>query len=202
MTKNGEFYGLHYYEEILVAKEQFEKDLNEYLQTIDDTDDLKPVVYVTSRIKDPDSLKEKLRVRGLEETYEAAMEGGIHDIIGFRIICAFTDDVYNVFHYFEQRSKYSVELVKDYIKEPKENGYRSLHVILTITLDNGIHIPLELQIRTIAQDAWATLEHKLKYKKELGTNTTLLEKELKRCATLAATLDCDMSAMKDMLRET
>jgi len=201
-TENAAFYGTQYYEEIAAARAKIEHDIEAYHGSIPD-DDFKPIIYHTSRIKSPNSLKAKLRKRGLEETYEAAVNGGVDDIIGFRIVCAFTDDVFAVKEFFASHGDYEIVNVSNYIQEPKESGYRSLH--LAIKIIDGAGFPMakgmiaEIQIRTIAQDTWANVEHKLKYKKELGADGELFAKELKRCAEKTAALDFELSAIRDAI---
>ncbi len=149
-----------------------------------------PFEYIKSRLKTADSIAQKLIRRGYEPTLENARQL-IDDIAGIRIICAFTDDIYRVAEIIESQLEISVLKVKDYIKNPKPNGYRSFHMIIQVPvtlIDTVENVRLEIQIRTIAMDFWASLEHKMKYKfdKEIPDDLTA---ELKDCAEIVASLD-------------
>ena len=149
-----------------------------------------PFEYIKSRLKTADSIAQKLIRRGYEPTLENARQL-IDDIAGIRIICAFTDDIYRVAEIIESQLGISVLKVKDYIKNPKPNGYRSFHMIIQVPvtlIDTVENVRLEIQIRTIAMDFWASLEHKMKYKfdKEIPDDLTA---ELKDCAEIVASLD-------------
>lgn len=199
MTDNGEFYGVHYYEELQSACDKVNGDIQAYVDRTSGNDDLKPVVYYTHRIKSPQSLKAKLAMRGLPQTYESALENGIHDIVGFRIVCAFQEDVYTTEEMFLDNPDYEIVRVKDYIAEPKPNGYRSLHLITRLTNGDAAGVYVEIQIRTIAMDTWATLEHKLKYKKDIDDGYGSLTAQLRKCADDITSVDCDMSAIRDVV---
>lgn len=149
-----------------------------------------PIEYIKSRLKTSDSISQKLIRRGYEPTLENARQL-IDDIAGVRIICAFTDDIYRVAGIIESRLEINVLKVKDYIQNPKPNGYRSYHMIIEVPvmlIDAVENVRLEIQIRTIAMDFWASLEHKMKYKfdKEIPDG---LKGELKDCAESVASLD-------------
>jgi putative GTP pyrophosphokinase len=117
MTDNGEFYGVHYYEELTDACDKVDADIHAYMEKTGKNDDLKPIVYCTHRIKSPSSLRQKLAKRGLPQTYESALENGIHDIVGFRIVCAFQEDVYATkATLFDDNPDYEIVNVKDYVK--------------------------------------------------------------------------------------
>ena len=118
------------------------------------------VLYTTSRIKSPESACRKLRQRGLPATAQAALTR-IRDAVGVRVICAFQDDVYQMAQYLEERPEFAVLQTKDYISHPKENGYRSYHLILGILDGPGKGMTVEVQLRTIAIDCWASLEHQI-----------------------------------------
>lgn len=149
-----------------------------------------PIEYIKSRLKTADSISAKLVRRGYAPTLTNAKKY-IDDIAGVRIICAFTDDIYEVAQIIEQNMGFDVVLVKDYIKNPKPNGYRSYHMIVEVPvrLTDGVEkVRAEIQIRTIAMDFWASLEHKMRYKfyKEIPDN---LKEELTACAEIVASLD-------------
>ena len=149
-----------------------------------------PIEYIKSRLKTADSISAKLVRRGYAPTLTNAKKY-IDDIAGVRIICAFTDDIYEVAQIIEQNMGFDVVLVKDYIKNPKPNGYRSYHMIVEVPvrLTDGVEkVRAEIQIRTIAMDFWASLEHKMRYKfyKEIPDD---LKEELTACAEIVASLD-------------
>ncbi|KFF31396.1 RelA/SpoT domain protein [Bifidobacterium bombi DSM 19703] len=128
-----------------------------------------PIHHMERRLKSVNSIVGKLKRRGLELSIPA-IKDNLFDIAGIRVICNYRDDVYSVANYLSSQSDIQVLRVKDYIKNPKQNGYRSLHVIYAVPvfLSNGEHYtPVEVQFRTIAMDYWASLEHALRYKSDL-----------------------------------
>ena len=158
-----------------------------------------PIHQINSRLKSRESIFGKLRRKGLPETIEAAEEN-LSDIAGIRVICNYVDDIYLVAKLLTRQR--DVELVeeKDYIKNPKESGYRSLHLVIRIPVFLSSHsemVPVEVQIRTIAMDFWASLEHQLRYKSEHET-TRKLRMRLQKCAETSAALDAEM---QDIYRE-
>ncbi|MBQ6267530.1 MAG: RelA/SpoT domain protein [Clostridia bacterium] len=159
-------------------------------------EDLQPIVYSCSRIKQPDSMLRKLRSRGLPATREAAL-GSVYDAVGLRIICSFASDVYHVVSQLERDPRITVLVKKDYLAFPKPNGYRSMHLCIRY-LETGVLA--EIQIRTIAMDFWATLEHQLKYKKTVSDDA-LIRRELKRCADEIASADLSMQTIREILKE-
>lgn len=159
--------------------------------------DRNPISGVYSRLKDGKSIFEKMRRKSLDISLEN-MEEHIYDIAGIRVICPFLDDVYDLERALLEQDDITLVKRKDYIKNPKSNGYRSLHLVVAVPifLSGGKRlVKVELQIRTIAMDSWASLEHQLRYKKEfcLTQNT---ERELKRCAELSAELDTRMEMLR------
>ena len=167
------------------------------LTVSDDT--IKPIVYFRSRIKSPQSALEKLRRQGLPQTKEAALHS-IYDGIGLRIVCAFTEDVYGIVEKLKEHPALRILKEKDYYSYPKPNGYRSYHLRVEITAGDGEAFFAEIQVRTIALDFWATLEHRLKYKKDLP-HEALIRSELKRCADEIASVDLSMQTIRDILKE-
>jgi putative GTP pyrophosphokinase len=157
-----------------------------------------PIEHMKSRIKSPGGIVKKLQRKGLAVTVENAQEY-IHDIAGVRITCSFNSDIYTLYEAICRQDDIEVVRVKDYIKNPKPNGYRSLHLIVTVPvfLSNGTEkVQVEIQIRTIAMDFWASLEHKIYYKfeKEIPDE---LQMELKKAAEAAHFLDEKMKAIND-----
>ena len=154
-----------------------------------------PVEHCLARIKSEESMREKCRRQNLPETTESALKV-IHDAIGIRVVCAFISDVYSVRDHLRTMDKVEVIEEKDYIKQSKPNGYRSLHMILQY--DNEYYV--EIQIRTISMDTWAALEHHMRYKKKVSKNDGLISAELKRCADELASTDMSMQTIRDMIR--
>ena len=155
-----------------------------------------PIEHLLGRIKSEESMREKCRRKGLPETPESALEK-IHDAIGLRVVCAFLDDVYTIRDRLLALPRIRLVEEKDYIRHVKPNGYRSFHMIIIV--DEKIYA--EIQLRTISMDTWAALEHHLKYKKEMGSNTALISAELKRCADELASTDSSMQTLRDMIQE-
>ncbi|MBR5116529.1 MAG: GTP pyrophosphokinase family protein [Lachnospiraceae bacterium] len=153
-----------------------------------------PVEHVECRIKSDESMREKLRRKGFEETQDNAIHA-VHDAVGIRVVCSFLKDVYAVRDHLVSLPEYEVAEEKDYIRHVKPNGYRSYHLILKCHGD----LYAEVQIRTISMDTWAALEHHMKYKKSLNENVPLIEAELKRCADELASTDLSMQTIKDMI---
>ena len=159
-----------------------------------------PFESINSRIKSPVSILEKMHRKGYELSAES-IEKNLADIAGIRVICSFPDDIYATAKLLTQQDDITVLEVKDYIKQPKENGYRSLHLILEVPIflsEQKKNMKVEVQFRTIAMDFWASLEHKLKYKKNIG-NAEEISKELKECAEASAALDLRMQALRDRI---
>lgn len=149
-----------------------------------------PIETITSRIKEPMSIAEKLQRKGLAVTIDN-MVNKLYDIAGIRVTCPFISDVYHVTQMLLSQNDIQLVELKDYIKHPKENGYRSLHLIVKVGVffsDQKRDIPVEIQIRTIAMDFWASLEHQLHYKKDYKMPADICE-ELKSCADVIASTD-------------
>ena len=158
--------------------------------------DYNPIEHVSSRVKSPDSLMEKITRRGIDQDL-AAIREHITDIAGIRVTCSFVKDAYRLFDLLTQQDDVTVLLVKDYIATPKPNGYKSLHAIVEIPvfLSTGkVNVPVEIQFRTIAMDFWASLEHKIFYKYDRNVPDELLA-ELKDAADTAAALDARMERL-------
>jgi len=165
------------------------------------THDYNPIEHVSSRVKSPDSLVEKVQRKGIDGDF-ASIRRSITDIAGIRITCSFTADVYRLFDLLTAQDDVRVLQVKDYIASPKSNGYKSLHAILEVPvfLSTGrIEVPVEVQFRTIAMDFWASLEHKIYYKYATRVPDELLE-SLKDAAETAAELDARMERLHRQIR--
>jgi len=159
--------------------------------------DYNPIVSIQSRLKDPKSIKEKLERIGSPSTLEA-VEHDLNDVAGVRVICSLPQDVYMIAEALLSQDDVILIQRKDYIANPKSNGYRSLHLIVEVPIflsNTKKMIKVEIQLRTIAMDCWATLEHQLNYKKGLEP-CEAMAKELKECAELSAQLDFRMEAVR------
>lgn len=160
-----------------------------------------PIEHITSRIKSPQSIAKKMRHNQRELTVENIIRY-INDVAGIRIICSFTSDIYRIANLISKQSDVKVLKVKDYIKTPKENGYTSYHMIISVPIflsDEVIPTKVEIQIRTIAMDFWASLEHKMYYKFE-GNAPTHIRRELKECADIVSFLDQKMLALNEEIK--
>ncbi|MBR3869514.1 MAG: GTP pyrophosphokinase family protein [Clostridia bacterium] len=159
--------------------------------------DRNPIADVKSRLKSVESIKDKLRRKNLPITCES-IEKNINDVAGIRVICTFIDDVYMLADAFLSQDDITLIQKKDYIENPKPNGYRSLHLIVEVPIflaEEKKFMRVEIQLRTIAMDFWASLEHQLNYKKNIS-NADMIQQELKNCAEVNAELDRRMSEIK------
>lgn len=163
--------------------------------------DRNPIETIKTRLKSPESIIEKLRRKKIPFNAEA-IEEKMSDIAGVRVICAFSEDIYELSEYLLRQDDIFLVEKKDYIVNPKPNGYRSLHLIVETPIflhDEKRMMKVEVQLRTIAMDFWASLEHRMYYKK--GKNSTSLRSELKECAEISAALDLRMQAIRSQLEE-
>lgn len=165
--------------------------------------DRNPISSIKTRLKRPESILDKLNRKNLPKTVEV-IEENLYDIAGIRVVCSFCDDVYMLADALLKQDDITLIEKKDYIKNPKPNGYRSLHLIVSIPIflaNEKRAMNVEIQLRTIAMDFWATLEHQLKYKKD-NHLTEEMEAELKKCAEENSLLDIRMENLRkkiDML---
>lgn len=164
-----------------------------------------PIESIKTRIKSPESIKEKLTRRGFAVNCEN-IENQLNDIAGIRVICSFIDDIYMLADCLLNQDDITLIERKDYIKNPKENGYRSLHLVVEVPifLQNEKRLmKVEVQLRTIAMEFWANLEHKLRYKKDLSEDVTALTSaELLECAEMSANLDLKMQNVRNIIENT
>ncbi len=164
--------------------------------------DHNPIHHIESRLKKPNSIVKKAIDKNISLTEKDIMKN-IHDIAGIRVICNYVDDVYVVAQLLINQDDIKVIAIKDYIQKPKESGYRSLHLVLEIPifLAEGVQpIHVEVQMRTIAMDFWASLEHRLKYKTENNVPQDIRD-ELKECAKDIAQLDEKMQNIHNRLEQ-
>ena len=152
-----------------------------------------PIEMIKSRVKKPESIIEKLSRRNLSLDINSMVEN-LYDIAGVRVICSFVDDIYDIATMLVRQDDVKVLAIKDYIKNPKPNGYRSYHMIIEIPVffsDKKQSVRVEVQIRTIAMDFWASVEHKIKYKKEIDGADEIIN-ELKECADIISSTDAKL----------
>ena len=162
-----------------------------------------PIEYIKSRIKTPNSIAKKLSRHGLENSMENMVEH-INDIAGVRIVCSFTSDIYRLAEMIGKQKEFTILYIKDYMKHPKESGYRSYHMLITVPIQttNGINpTKVEIQIRTIAMDFWASLDHQLKYKKDIGAAADEISEDLRQCAEVIAATDQHMLQIRKSIEE-
>lgn len=160
-----------------------------------------PIEHITSRIKSTESIAKKMRHNNKEITLENIVKY-INDVAGIRIICSFTSDIYRIADLISEQSDVKVLKVKDYIMTPKDNGYTSYHMIISVPVflsDTVINTKVEIQIRTIAMDFWASLEHKIYYKFD-GNAPERIRSELKDCAEIVAYLDKKMLSLNEEIK--
>ena len=189
-----------YYRGALMEIETKFKVLNESLSL---THDRNPIETIKCRLKDPKSIIEKLWRKNLDISLEV-MEQEIMDIAGVRVICAFPEDVYLLAEYLLRQDDIKLIEIKDYIQNPKPSGYRSLHLIVQVPIflaDCKKMINVEIQLRTIAMDFWASLEHKMRYKHHLE-DAEEIAKELKACAQAIEDLDNAMQSIRNRIDRT
>ena len=158
-----------------------------------------PIDHITTRIKSPESILEKLQRKNSPMTLQSLKEN-VRDIAGVRIICPFLSDVYEVANILTRQNDVHLVQTKDYIQHPKENGYRSLHVLITVDvhLSSSVReVPVELQIRTIAMNCWAGVEHQIRYKKNV--EDAEMNEVLLRCARLMNEADTSLQQLIDKM---
>lgn len=161
-----------YFSEQMLLYRAAIKKINMMLETLDDEfhvkNDYNPIHHIETRLKTPRSIFDKLKKRGFPITMQS-IHDNLTDIAGIRVICNYIDDAYRIADLLIAHNDITLLEKKDYISNPKPSGYRSLHLIVDVSVymsDGSVMVPAEIQIRTIAMDYWATLEHRLKYKNE------------------------------------
>ena len=159
-----------------------------------------PIEYIKSRIKTPESIVKKLKRNNYESTIDN-MVNHVNDIAGIRLVCSFTSDIYRLAEMIGRQNDLTVVSVKDYIRHPKESGYKSYHMLVTVPIfltDRVIDTKVEIQIRTVAMDFWASLEHKIYYKFE-GDAPGYISRDLQECAGIVSMLDAKMLSLNEAI---
>lgn len=192
------------YQELMVMYNCAIREVKTKLEVLNDELSVRncrnPIEMVKSRVKKPQSILDKLQKKGLPSTLNSIIEN-LNDVAGIRVICSFIDDIYDVAGMLASQDDIKVIEVKDYIKNPKPNGYRSYHMIVEIPVffsDRKQPMRVEVQIRTIAMDFWASLEHQVKYKKDVK-NADEIAEELTDCANSIAALDRQMMRIRNRI---
>ena len=181
------------------------KEIKTKLQVLNDELSIKrqrnPIEFIKTRVKQPDSIASKLRRKGYPVTVQSVFEN-LSDVAGVRVICAFIDDIYKVADMLTAQDDIELIKRKDYIKNPKESGYKSYHMLVSVPIflsDSVVDTKVEIQIRTIAMDFWASLEHKIYYKFE-GNAPDYISRELKECAKMVSELDDKMLSLNEAIQ--
>lgn len=176
------------------------KEMNTRLEILDDEFRARyshnPIHHIEYRLKTSVSILQKLAARGLSSSVDVIKEN-VTDIAGIRVICNYVEDIYSICETLTSQSDLTLKEIKDYIKNPKKSGYRSLHIVVTVPifLSHSVEqVPVEIQIRTIAMDFWASLEHQLKYKSSEKIPEDL-RKRLTACAESIAGIDNEMQSI-------
>lgn len=160
--------------------------------------DRNPIEDIKSRVKSPESIKEKMIRQNIPLTV-SDMVKNIMDIAGVRVVCPFISDVYHIAEMLLKQSDIKEVKIKDYIKNPKPNGYRSLHLIVMVSVyfsEHKCEVPVEIQLRTIAMEFWASLEHQLRYKKNRAF-TEEMQEQLRKCSQVVTQADESMQGLAD-----
>lgn len=161
-----------------------------------------PIEHIKSRIKSPESIVRKLKNKGLDSTIENMVQS-VNDIAGIRVTCSFTSDIYRIAEMLSNQSDLKVLSVKDYIANPKESGYKSYHMIVSVPIylsDSVVDTKVEIQIRTVAMDFWASLEHKMNYKFDQNAPEHI-RRQLYECAQMVSALDDMMLSLNEEIQE-
>ena len=160
-----------------------------------------PIEHIKSRIKTPESIVKKLKRHGYESTIENMVKY-VNDIAGVRVICSFTSDIYRIAEMIRLQNDIRVIAVKDYIRLPKPSGYKSYHMLVTVPVflsDRTVDVKVEIQIRTVAMDFWASLEHKINYKFE-NNAPEQVKRDLVECSRMVSELDNRMQELNEEIK--
>ncbi|MBD5540840.1 MAG: GTP pyrophosphokinase family protein [Lachnospiraceae bacterium] len=197
MERNNE---VETWEEVVLIYNSALKEVGTKLEILNDEfqhmHQYNPIEHIKSRLKTPQSIVKKLKKNNYESTIENMVKY-VNDIAGIRVICSFISDIYRIAEMLIKQKDIQVISVKDYIQNPKPSGYKSYHLIITIPIflsDRIVDAKVEIQIRTVAMDFWASLEHKIHYKFE-GNVPQHIKQELVECANMSSELDSKMLAL-------
>ncbi len=195
------------FEELMMMYRSAIREVRTKLEVLNDEFQVRrkhnPIEYIKYRVKKPLSIYEKLQRRGFPVTLESIIDN-LHDVAGVRVVCGYVQDIYQVADLLTSQSDITLLQVKDYIKNPKPNGYRSLHLVIQVPVffsDECRPMKVEVQIRTIAMDFWASLEHQIKYK-NAGETPEEIDVELRSCSDVIADTDMRMERLYNTMKET
>jgi putative GTP pyrophosphokinase len=194
--REKEFYK-GYYANIKHTETELLAQIKRKIKHLNDQSETKMVEHIVSRIKSPDSAMAKLQLAGYEPTPTNAVTV-LSDVIGIRLIAHFIGDIYTIRDILTEFGDFQIVKEKDYIKHAKSTGYRGYHIIIQTEFD-GFPIRAEIQLRTIAMDCWASLEHQIRYKKGI-VNTELIDAELRKCSDDLMSADIAMEQIWDMVK--
>lgn len=194
------------WEEVLLLHNSALKEIGTKLEILNDEfqhiHQYNPIEHIKSRIKTPESIVKKLRRKGYDSTLDNMVKY-VNDIAGIRIICSFSSDIYRIAEMIRNQNDIKILSVKDYIRNPKESGYKSYHMLVSVPIylsDSVVDTKVEIQIRTIAMDFWASLEHKMNYKFEKNAPEDI-KRELYECAQMVSALDDRMLYLNDEIQK-
>lgn len=203
--KNDKGNGIDSWKEVMLIYNSALKQIETKLEILNDefqhVHQYNPIEHIKARIKSSESIVKKLKKNGYESTIEN-MVNHVNDIAGVRVICSFTSDIYQIADMIENQKDINVISVKDYITYPKASGYKSYHMIVTVPVylsDRIVDTKVEIQIRTVAMDFWASLEHKIHYKFE-GNAPAHIKSELVECAKMVSDLDARMRSLNEEIQ--
>lgn len=195
---------LFQFEELMIQYRSAIREITTKLEVLNDelsmSIERNPIESIQSRIKRPYSIAQKLRRKGLPVTVEAVSQQ-LNDVAGVRVICPFLNDIYEIARMLLQQDDIRLVTAKDYIRQPKPNGYRSLHLIVEVPVFFSTQkklVRVEIQIRTVAMDFWASLEHRLHYKRS-SPEVEAIAGELKACADIIAQTDLTMQRLRERI---
>ena len=184
------------------AKTMLEAELDILLKEYEYKNKYNPVEHIKSRLKTESSIMKKLETKGYEPTVENVKKH-IHDIVGFRMVCSFLSDVYDIVKIIKSSKNFKIKDESDYIENPKDSGYTSYHLNILVPInleETKEYIEAEIQIRTVAMDFWASLDHKLQYK--LPKNIPIyLERELLSCSDEIKIIDAKMQHLYEIVKK-
>lgn len=205
-TMIGNYDGVDSWNTVILLYNAALKEIGTKLEILNDefqhVHQYNPIEHIKSRIKTPESIVKKLKRRGYDSTVENMVKH-VNDIAGVRVICSFTSDIYKIADMLASQADINVLSIKDYIRNPKESGYKSYHMIITTPIylsDGAVDTKVEIQIRTVAMDFWASLEHKINYK--FSDNVPEhIKRDLRSCAEMVSDLDAKMMDLNKQVQQ-
>ena len=198
--------GIDTWDSVMLLYNSALKEIGTKIEILNDefqhTHQYNPIEYVKKRVKSPESITKKLKRYGYENSIEN-MVAYCNDIAGMRVVCTFTSDVYRISDMIGAQNDITVISIKDYIRNPKNSGYKSYHMLVSLPIflsDKVVETKVEIQIRTIAMDFWASLEHKIYYKFE-GNAPEYISRDLRECSGIVSMLDDKMLSLNNAIMD-